>query len=124
MNSFAQFITVLLIFIIVLAVTYFVTRFVGNYQKTAGSSGNIELIESARIAPSVYVEIVRIGKKYVALSVSKDSSSYICDIPQEDLEFRDDGSLSGLKFDAILDKVRAGIGTKDGSDDKGSHCDE
>lgn len=124
MNSFAQFITVLLIFLIVLAVTYFVTRFIGNYQKTAGSSGNIELIESARISPSVYVQIVRIGKKYVALSVSKDSSSFICDIPKEDLVFNDDGTLSGLKFDAILDKVRAGIGSKDASDDKEDHCDE
>ena len=68
MNSFAQFITVLLIFIIVLIVTYAVTKWIGGIQKSQSRSGSIEVIESARIAPGVFIEIVRIGQKYVALS--------------------------------------------------------
>ena len=32
-EAFAQLLTLLIIFIFVLAVTYYVTRFVGNYQK-------------------------------------------------------------------------------------------
>ena len=125
MNSFLQFITVLAIFIIVLAVTYAVTRWIGNFQRDQYRGGNIEVIESARISPSVIVEIVRIGSKYVALSVSKDSSSYICDIPAEDIVFKEDTGVSALSFDSILSRVRDKMGDKTGQDDVASdHRDE
>ena len=106
MDSFVQFITVLLIFVFVLAVTYLVTKWIGGFNRRQSISGNIELIESARIAPNIFVEIVRIGKRYVALSVSKDSSAYICDVPAEDIVFREDGSAGGINFSDIMNKVR------------------
>ncbi len=125
MNSFLQFITVLAIFIIVLIVTYAVTRWIGNFQKGQYAGGNIEVIESARISPSVIVEIVRIGNKYVALSVSKDNSSYICDIPAEDIVFKEDTGVSALSFDSILSRVRDKMDSKTGQDDVASdHRDE
>ena len=120
MDSFVQFITVLFIFVLVLAVTYFVTRWIGNLGRQQGKSGNIEVIESARISPGVYVEIVRIGQRYVALSVSKDSSAFICDIPKEDIVIDDDGHASGFDFAGILDKMR-GVKEADGSDDRADH---
>ncbi len=125
MNSFLQFITVLAIFIIVLIVTYAVTRWIGNFQKDQYKGGNIEVIESARISPSVIVEIVRIGSKYVALSVSKDSSSYICDIPAEDIVLKEDTGITTLSFDSILSRVRNKMESKTGQDDVASdHRDE
>lgn len=123
MDSFVQFITVLLIFVLVLAVTYFVTRWIGNLGRQQGSSGNIEVIESARVSPGVYVEIVRIGQRYVALSVSKDTSAFICDVPEEDIVFNKNGGAVGFDFGSILDKVRTKKGT-DGSDDLGDHRDD
>ena len=45
-NSIAQFITVTMIFIFVLAITYFTTRWIGSYQKKKMSYGNIKVIES------------------------------------------------------------------------------
>lgn len=115
MNSFAQFMTVLLIFVIVLAITYFVTRFIGVYQKTQGRTGNIELIESARISPSVYVQIVRVGSKYVALSVGKDNSSFLCELSEDEIRTGTgtSASLSGGSFDSILNKLKGRISGED-----------
>ncbi len=121
MNSFAQFMTVLLIFVIVLAVTYFVTRFIGVYHKTQGRTGNIELIESARISPSVYVQIVRVGNKYVALSVGKDSSSFICELSEDEIKTKAPDSLSDGSFDSILSKLKGrmnGDGPVSGLEDR------
>jgi flagellar protein FliO/FliZ len=124
MDSFVQFITVLLIFVFVLAITYFVTRWIGGFNRRQSISGNIEVIESARIAPNIFVEIVRIGKRYVALSVSKESSAYICDVPEEDIVFREDGSAGGVNFSDILNKVRNRSDAEDMTGPSESHRDE
>jgi len=117
MNSAAQFITVLLIFVIVLAVTYFVTRFIGVYQKNQGKTGNIEVIESARISPSVYIQIVRIGSKYVALSVGKDNSALLCELSEDEIRTEGDVTTGQISFDTIMNKIQGKVSGRD-SDNK------
>lgn len=85
-GSLAQFVTVLVIFILVLLITVFVTRWIGNYQKGRGRYGNIEIIESIRISTGVSLCIVRIGKKYAVLSVGKDSASLVTLLSEEDID--------------------------------------
>lgn len=58
-EAFAQLLTLLIIFIFVLAVTYYVTRFVGNYQKNKLSGSNINILETMRIANNKYIQIVK-----------------------------------------------------------------
>ena len=43
-DSYAQFITVLFIFVAVLAVTALVTKWIAGYQKQQGAAGNIEAV--------------------------------------------------------------------------------
>ena len=45
-DSYAQFITVLFIFVAVLAVTALVTKWIAGYQKQQGAAGNIEVRET------------------------------------------------------------------------------
>lgn len=125
MNSVAQFITVLLIFIMVLAVTYLVTRWIGNFQKSQGMGSSIEVIETARISQNAYVQIVRIGQRYVALSVSKENVAYICDVPKEDIA-SDNGMNAAYDtgFGAILDKLRGKTDTTGDCEDMESRQDE
>ena len=58
-DSYAQFITVLLIFVAVLAVTALVTKWIAGYQKQQGAAGNIEVLETVRIANNKYIQLVR-----------------------------------------------------------------
>ena len=108
MDGILQFITVLLIFVIVLAVTYFVTRWVGNYQKMQNSGNNIQIVESVRISPSAYVEILRVGKKYIAVAVSKENVTYLTDLSEDEITLREDSGVSTLDFGSILEKVKLG----------------
>ena len=70
-DSYAQFITVLLIFVAVLAVT---------------ALGNIEVLETVRIANNKYIQLVRIGESYFAIAVCKDTVTNLGEIPAGQLK--------------------------------------
>ncbi len=107
MNSYLQFITMLLVFIVVLAATYFFTKWMADFQKTKTSSGNIEVIETARISTTKYIQIVRIGSKYMAIAVGKDEVTSLGEISREDLIIKEDSPESNLSFKEILEKFKS-----------------
>lgn len=105
-DSYVQFITVLLLFVFVLAITAFVTRWIGGYQKGRSAGANMELIESLRLSNNKYVQIVRIGRKYLAVAVCKDTVTMLSEIPEEDLNFPEGSSGSASTFRDVLAKIQ------------------
>ena len=105
-DSYVQFVTVLLLFVFVLAVTAFVTKWIGGYQKGRSAGANMELMEALRLSNNKYVQIVRIGRKYLAVAVCKDSVTMLTEIPKDDLCFSEgnSGGLSGFKD--VLAKIQ------------------
>lgn len=102
-NSYAQFITVLVVFVLVLAVTALVTKWIANYQKVQSVNVNIEVIETTRISNNKYIQVVRLGERYVAIAVCKDTVTLLGEIPKEQLK---EGNHSrNLRFRDILDKA-------------------
>ena len=85
-NSYAQFITVLLIFVAVLGVTAWTTKWIANYQKQQNENGNIEVVETTRIANNKYIQIIRAGEKYMVIAVCKDTVTMLGEIPEEQLK--------------------------------------
>lgn len=102
-NSYAQFIAVLLIFVVVLAVTALTTRYIANYQKQQGSMGNIELLESANLGSNKYIQIIRVANTYLAVAVCKDSVTKLCEIPAEQL--KEKGDNPKITFKELLEKA-------------------
>lgn len=102
-DSYAQFITVLVIFVVVLAVTALTMRWVAKYQKHQGECGNMQVIETLRIANNKYVQIVRIGEKYMAIAVCRDTVTMLGEIPKEQL--KETGAAQGFSFKQFLDKA-------------------
>lgn len=84
-DSYAQFITVLVVFVLVLGVTALVTRWIAGYQKQQNANVNVEVIETIRIASNKYIQIVRLGQKYMAIAVCRDTITGLCEIPEEQL---------------------------------------
>ncbi len=107
-DSYLQFISILIIFIAVLAATYYVTKWIANYQKGSESGNNIDIIETCRISTTKYVQIVRIGKRYVAIGVSKDDITDLGDFPIEDLDL-DKETAEGPGFKEIFEKIKGEI---------------
>lgn len=104
-DGYVQLITVLLIFVAVLALTAFTTKYIAKIQKQTGMSGNLEVMETIRISGTKYVQLVRIGETYVAMAVCKDTVTKLCEVPAEQLkEMSPDGNLS-FSFKEILNSV-------------------
>ena len=103
-NSYAQFITVLIIFVVVLAITAWITRFIASYQKQMGAGSNVEVVEATRIDSGKCIQIVRIGEKYFALAVCKDTVTSLGEIPKEQIVLKQATGQS-LDFKALLNSA-------------------
>ena len=102
-ESAAQFLTVLVLFIVVLALTYFTTKFVGNYQKLQGFGKNIEAIETYRITGNKFLQIVRVGRKYYLLSIGKDEVNSIAELSEEELDLNTDTPAVNDRFKKMFE---------------------
>ena len=109
MDSVLQFIVMLVIFVAVLAATYFFTRWMADFQKDKTATGNIEIIETARISSTKYIQIVRIGQKYMAIAVGKDEVTNLGEVSREDLIFKEEVKEDNISFKDILEKIKGEI---------------
>ncbi len=112
LDGYLQFVTVFAIFILVLVITYFTTKFVGGYAKNRIATGNIEIIDSMKVAPSKYIAIVRTAAKYIAVGIGKDEITFLCEIPEESIVERKMPSVQGCDFKELMEKAKARIGKK------------
>ena len=90
-QSTLQLVTVLILFVIVIAMAYFVSKWLAGYQKVKNFGANVEIIETCRIAPSKYISIIRIGEKYLAIAVGKDEVHVLTELDKDDIIIRAPG---------------------------------
>ncbi len=102
----AQFATVFLIFLVVLAATYVTTRIVGNYQKIQGKGGNFEAIETYRVTGNKYLQIVRVGRRYFVIAVCRDNIELISELSEDDFESATQGDAVNDRFKQIFEVAR------------------
>ncbi len=105
-DNYFQFITVLILFVLVLLITYLVTRWVAKYQRERISSGNLEIIETCRVAPNKYVQIVRTGKKYLVIAIGKDEVHMLSELSADELDLQENPQGQAMDFADILDRVK------------------
>ncbi len=105
-NAIAEFFTVLLIFLMILAITYFATRWIANFQKERINSTNIHVIETYKISNNKYLQIIQTGKTYFVIAVCKDTVTYLTQISEEDLEIKPDEPIEPVNFKEILEKAK------------------
>ena len=106
LESFVQFITILLLFLFVLIITYVVTRWVSGIQKIQMTGKNMELVETMRISNSKYLQIVRTGEKYLVVAVCKDTVTMLTELSADEISLSSETEENSLSFREILDKIK------------------
>lgn len=102
LQSIAELLGLIVIFVLVLVVCYYTTKFVAGRQLEQKRGGNFELIESFALMQNKYLQLVRMGEKYVVISVTKDSVRYITELSKEEVcLFQKQGS-EGKSFKEFL----------------------
>ncbi|MBQ8199528.1 MAG: flagellar biosynthetic protein FliO [Lachnospiraceae bacterium] len=107
-ESVVQLFTAIIIFVFVLFITFWTTRFIAKYQKQTMTSGNMEVVETTRIAPNKYLQIVRVGDRYFVIGIGKDTITMLSEIEAEQLNLKTDseGDIQPIDFRAILEKAK------------------
>lgn len=120
-NQIAESLTVLLIFAIVLAITYLVTRYIAGYQKSQMSQGNIKILETTRISQTKYLQLLQVGEVYMVIAVCKDSVTMLTTIDKEQLDFKEMPEMERTDFKNILSQF---ISQMPGKQDKKKEQDK
>lgn len=106
-NTIAEFFSVVIIFIIVLIVAYFVTRWIAQFQKGRVNTSNISVLETYKVTTNKYIQIVKTGEKYFAIAVCKDTITLLGELQQSDITFPEtDDSQRVMSFKEILEKTK------------------
>ena len=94
-----------IVFIIVLAATYYFTKWIAKSGMMQSQSKNIKVKETFKIATGKYIQIIQLGTKYYAIGVTKDDITFLAQLEEEQLDFSPD--LSGdtkVSFKELFDK--------------------
>lgn len=90
-----EFVLILIIFVLVLGATYFMTRWAAKLQKGQSSrNGDIELLSCAAMGTGKHIQVVRVGQSYYALAVCKDTVTLLGEIAPEGLKEREEAPSS------------------------------
>lgn len=113
-ESFGKLISVLIIFVFVLAITYFTTRWMAGFTKARSNNKNLRVIETINVGTNKFVSIVEAGTKYLVISVGKDEVHILTELSREqlkDFSFEHEEPIKPLNinresFQEILDKFK------------------
>ena len=72
LDSFLKLISVLLVFVFVLVITYVVTRWMAGYQKTKMKSKNLHIIETIPAGNNKMICLLKTGTEYLVVSIGKE----------------------------------------------------
>ncbi len=103
LQSLFELLGLILIFVIVLVVCYYTTRFVAGRQLVQKKMGNFEIVESFAIAQNKYLQLIRMGNKYVVISVTKDSIGFVTELEENEVcQIQNQIAVSGKSFKEVL----------------------
>lgn len=105
-ESVWQLISVSIIFLIVLGLSFFTTKWISNIQKKQSFHKNIEVIETFKITTNKYIQIVRTGEKYLVIAIGKDNISMLTQLEKEELTLTLGEEVPQKSFSEILDKLK------------------
>ncbi|MCR5418215.1 MAG: flagellar biosynthetic protein FliO [Lachnospiraceae bacterium] len=112
LDSVVRLITVFLLFLFVLGITYVTSRYVAGFQKKRMGSANLSVVEAARISPNVVLEIVRAGNKYLLIAIAKDGVTLLGELDEDSLVFGEGAAPMPEQFGEILGRAALALKKK------------
>ncbi len=114
-RNLLQLLLIIIIFVFVLVATYFTTRFIGKSGMVQTQSKNIKVFETFKIAPNKYIQIIKLGNKFYAISVSKDSIHFLTELSEDQLSIEETEAEQPVAFKELFEKLTSKIASKTAS---------
>ena len=100
-----KLIFLVIIFIVILVLSYLVTKWYANSGLVKNKTNNIEIKEAFPLAPGKTISIVRIGEKYVALAQFKDNVVKLAELTEEELILNREVEISDSSFKDVFSNI-------------------
>lgn len=115
LNNILQLIATLFVFVLVLALTYFVTKWIAKSGAMQSHAKNIKVIETYKIAPSKYIQIIQIGKKQYAIGVTKEQITFLSELEEDQLEIPEDfgNTVGDTSFKEVMKNTLSNVKNRD-----------
>lgn len=105
-NNVLQLLASIAVFVLVLFVTYIVTKWIGNYQSVQMKNKNIQVVETMRIMNGKCIQIVKIVDEYIVIAVCKDTVTFLTKLDTETMEkLKCEESVESEGFQDVLNKI-------------------
>ena len=105
-HDWLQLVGLVFILIIILFAAYYTSRLVGKFSLGQLKNSNFQVIDTYRISPNKFLQIVKVSNKFIVLSVSKDNIQFITELDESEVFIRDINNKENLSFKQIFDKIR------------------
>lgn len=113
-NNILQLLGMVVVFVLILAATYYVTKWIARSGAIQPSSKNIKVIETFKIAPNKYIQIIRLGSRYYSIGVTKEHITFLSALDEEQLNLQElDAALPNTTFMDVMSKVASRVKKKE-----------
>lgn len=120
-DNVLQLFGLVLMFCFVLGATYLTSKYIGKIKMGQLKNKNFRVIETVKVAPNKFLQLVKMGNKYVVIGIGKDDIHEITELSEDEVILPEEGSQQGMKFSDFITKVqRKHMTTKDTDDEKDS----
>lgn len=112
LESFISLLGIIVVFILVLGLSYITTKWLGSSGMLQQRSSNISIVETYKLGPNKFIQIVRIGERYFSLGIGKDTVAYLSELSEEELnleQYKSMNNRTSESFKNILEKFNKKI---------------
>ncbi len=85
--SFIKLVFLLIVFVLILVVTYYFTRWYARNGAGTRKTRNIEVLESYLLGPGKSISIIRVGEHFLAVSIAKEQVTVLTELSDDELDF-------------------------------------
>ena len=105
-QNIAELFGLLFVFVVILVLAYLTSKWIAkNGAGMTTRNHNITIVETLKISPSKYLQIVKVADKHIVIAVSKDHVEYLTEIDGDKLEKFTDSS-EPASFKEVLSKIK------------------
>lgn len=103
LGNYMQPIGIILMFFLILFGAYWTSRYAAKFQSGRTLGRNMTIIEAISVGPQKTLQIVRVGKTYMVVGVSRDRITLVREMDASELNIPE--GESSVPFGSILEKI-------------------
>ncbi len=104
--SIWQLFGLIIILLLVLFAAYFTSKLVSKLKLGQLTNSNFKVIDTFQVASNKSLMIVKVGKKYILISITKEQVQYLTDLDEDEINLKVNDTEERNTFKEILDNIK------------------